>query len=80
MVDSVNPSGSKDPSYHAQYKVSPAFQKFWDNLFHQHISKKDASEMTDQFVKNVWSGMNRVLQHALKAQKELERKRKEHDE
>jgi len=80
MVDSVNPSGSKDPSYHAQYKVSPAFQKFWDNLLHQNISKKDASEMTDQFVKNVWSGMNRVLQHALKAQKELERKRKEHDE
>ena len=79
MADPVNPSGSSEKAkshYHGEYKVSPTFKKFWEQIFHKPISDKLASKMTDQFIQSVVSSMNKVLKHALKVQKEIERQRK----
>ncbi len=88
MVDSVPPSGSsgipdKVPlpeNYKGEFKVSPAFQKFWDQMFHQHVDPKQAAKMTEQFINQVWNDCNRVLQQALQKMKELEKQRKEDED
>lgn len=69
------------PKYQAQYTVSPEFKKFWETLFHNYpLTDKELSQMTDQFIKQVWDQMNTVLQHYLQTMKELEQKRKEDDQ
>ena len=77
MVDPAKPAEPKGPDYHAQYTVSKQFMQFWEQIFHQPLTNEEAQKMTDQFVKYVWDGMNKVLKHALAAQKKLDQDRKE---
>ncbi len=62
--------GDTGPAYKSQYAVSPEFRQFWEKLFKgQALTDKQVSQMTDQFVKNVWSQMSQVLNWALEQQK-----------
>ena len=63
-------SGGIPGPYKSQYIVSPQFRQFWEKLFHGvQLSDKEVSQLTDQFVKNVWNQMNQVLQWTLEQQK-----------
>ena len=68
-----SPGGAPEgiqPPYKSQYAVSPEFRKFWESLFKgAALTDKQVSQMTDQFVKNVWSQMSQVLNWALEQQK-----------
>lgn len=81
-MSDVSPTGSSGnlpdiPGYKAQYRVSPAFRKFWEKLFHgADISDKQVQQMTDQFVKQVSDQMNQVLNWALKEQKKRDEEEK----
>ncbi len=77
-----NSGGLPDiPHYHAQYKVSPEFRKYWEKLFPRAVlSDKQIQQMTDQFVKQVSDDMNRVLNWALKEQKKREREREKDED
>lgn len=75
-VSPPDPSGGTP--YKAEYKVSPTFRHFWETLFkNNQLTDKEVSQLTDQFVKNVWSQMSEVLNWALKQQKERNQKQKE---
>lgn len=66
----ISPTGSDGPHYKPQYAVTPEFRQFWEHLFHgTQLTDKQVSQLTDQFVKNVWNQMNQVLSWALKQQK-----------
>ncbi len=69
MVKNVDPSGSSDKPYHAQYRDTPAFHKMWNSLFHEQLSKEDAAKMTDGYMKVVNDFMNRLANNAIQALK-----------
>jgi hypothetical protein len=75
---SKGPTGPKDSSYNPAYSISPELKKFWTNLFHnQQLSDDDLKKMTDQFIKQVSDDCKRVLDWAIKQQKERDQKEKE---
>lgn len=71
----VDPAGG---NYKPQFKASPEFRKFWQHLFQNtELTDRQVSQMTDQFVRNVWNQMNSVLQWALEEQKKRHQQEKE---
>lgn len=78
-MSDVSPTGGPGdiPGYKPQYRVSPAFRKFWEKLFKgADLSDKQVQQMTDQFVKQVSDQMNQVLNWALKEQKKRDEEEK----
>ena len=72
----TDPTGGSH--YKSQYRVTPAFRKYWETVFHgAHLTNKEISELTDTFVKNVTNSMNQTLNWALQQQKKRDQKEKE---
>ncbi len=82
-VPPTDPSPT-DPSegapYKSQFHVSPQFKKFWETLFHHtELTDKQVSQMTDQFIRQVWDNMSQVLNWALQQQKKRDEDEKKGD-
>ncbi len=74
--------GSNAPgggSYHPKYPLNdvtfPVWKKFWEKLFvnQSELSHDEVSQMTDNFLDFTSREMGRVLAHALKVQKAINR-------
>jgi len=75
MVSEI-PGSDNGKAYRPQFplndKVYPTWKKFWENLFHhQDLSHDDVSKMTDTFLNFISHEMGKVLDHALKVQKAI---------
>jgi hypothetical protein len=79
MTSNVPPGGGSGvPPYRPEFRVSPQFRKFWEQLFRNApLTNEQVSQMTDQFVKMTWNQMNQVLQWALQQEKERHRRERE---
>jgi hypothetical protein len=72
-VQGPDSSGKYIPSYKMNEKTFEVWKGFWEKLFHNRadLTKDDVYKMTDTFVKFISHEMGRVLDHALKVQKAI---------